>query len=159
MAFAGAPIGGDGSKSSRHVTSASSRICAPTRVVGRTPPSAVRVSCAPAQPHTDATPFVHSKEELERVVQESPLVFCFVHAPWCKACQRIKMNGSFEQATKKFPRVTAVQCDVESSKELKPMLAVRSVPSFVVYREGKRVDHFNAKTLEDLVEQMGDYAA
>lgn len=58
-------------------------------------------------------------------------------AKWCPPCKM--MDPIFESAAARFPGVEFVKANQESVPELFEEYGVRSIPTYLVFREGKEV--------------------
>ena len=78
-----------------------------------------------------------SAEEFDAAVAQGTVLADF-WATWCSSC---KMLGTIlEQAAKEMPEsVTVVKIDVDDAQELAKKLGVATLPTLIVYKDGKAV--------------------
>jgi thioredoxin 2 len=84
-------------------------------------------------------PFVLDAASFDRHVgaTQLPLVVDF-WAPWCGPCKM--MAPAYEQvAARLAPRVQLAKLDTEAEPELAARFGIRSIPTLVVFRNGKEV--------------------
>ena len=76
-------------------------------------------------------------EEFDAAVAQGTVLADF-WASWCSSC---KMLGTIlEQAAKEMPDgVTVVKIDVDSAQELAKKLGVATLPTLILYKDGKAV--------------------
>ena len=78
-----------------------------------------------------------SAEEFDAAVAQGTVLADF-WATWCSSC---KMLGTIlEQAAKEMPEsVTVVKIDVDDAQELAKKLGVATLPTLILYKDGKAV--------------------
>lgn len=75
------------------------------------------------------------------------LVDFFTH--WCGPCKR--MEPVLEEVAKKNPGVSIVKVDVEAVPDLASRFGVRSVPTFILFKDGKLVNNWKGTQLEEVL--------
>jgi len=99
---------------------------------------------------------VQTEEQLNACINNSSFTLVKVSAPWCRACK--SMIRPYEKISREYSEeIQCLEINVEESDALMQSLGIRSLPTFIIYRHGKRIDHFNAKNHESLKEHILDY--
>ena len=86
-----------------------------------------------------AHPLELSAETFERHVQRNDIpVLVDFWAPWCGPC--LAMAPAFEEAAEKLePNVRLAKLNTEEEQMIGGRLGIRSIPTMVLFREGKEV--------------------
>mmetsp|Transcript_29131 Transcript_29131/g.45272 ORF Transcript_29131/g.45272 Transcript_29131/m.45272 type:complete len:106 (+) Transcript_29131:112-429(+) len=98
--------------------------------------------------------YVESLDEFNALVAASTeklLVVDFT-ASWCGPCQMIA--PTFEKMAKEHTDVTFIKVDVDEAEEIAAQAGVRAMPTFMFYKDGKKVADFagaNVSLLKDHV--------
>lgn len=96
-------------------------------------------------------------DELQQLLRtgDHRVLILKVYSRRCRSCMRIARP--FERMASEFkPEVCFVQACAEECADVMRDLGVRSFPTFVVYRDGKRLDHFATSCSETLREHVED---
>jgi len=92
----------------------------------------------------------------ERDVGKKRVVILEVYAHWCRKC--LKMSKEVFRACNQYQNeATFLKMDAKECPDLSKKLGVRGMPTFIVYKDGERIDHFYAGNREDLTEQLEDF--
>ncbi|CAM9583100.1 unnamed protein product, partial [Discosporangium mesarthrocarpum] len=78
------------------------------------------------------------------------LVVVSVYASWCRACKGLQPK--LLKLMKRHPEVLCLKLNKGQHEELAARLGVRGLPTLILYKKGKRIDHFttaNIETIED----------
>jgi len=98
----------------------------------------------------------HSSVDEEGVVRNAhKVVVVMVYGDWCRACMHIKPK--FAQLCKEHPAVLGMRINSGEISSLSKRLGVRGLPTFIVFQNGSRRDHFAVKNKDDLEEHILDY--
>ena len=73
-------------------------------------------------------------------VRGSRLVFVDFWAPWCHPCRA--MAPVIRSLAREYPDVAFGKVDTESEKGLADRFTVRSIPMYLLFRDGKVVERF-----------------
>lgn len=89
----------------------------------------------------DATLTKVTKENfIKEVLQSNSTVIVSITAPWCQPCQQ--MMPIVEKLVQEFPNIKFVTINVDQESELTTALEVTTVPSFIIFYQGKLVTAF-----------------
>uniref|UniRef100_A0A0G4FSW4 Thioredoxin n=1 Tax=Chromera velia CCMP2878 TaxID=1169474 RepID=A0A0G4FSW4_9ALVE len=92
---------------------------------------------------------VSSVEEFRGFKSDAKLCCVDFYAHWCGPCRMMK--AAVEELSSKYPQVAFVRVNVEDMSELSDLEGVTAMPTFVFYKNSKRLDEFtgaSAATLE-----------
>ena len=85
---------------------------------------------------------------------EDPLVLIDFFAAWCPPCK--KVTPSFEKWSREYPKYNFYILDVEN-EELADIIVenkVKALPTFIVYKNGKRIERIKGKQEARLMEYL-----
>lgn len=87
---------------------------------------------------------VHADSEaLQGHIQNDPLVMVDFWATWCAPCRA--MAPMLTRLAGEFPQLRIVKVDADAHKPLLEQYGVRSLPTLLLYRDGKRVEQLLGK--------------
>lgn len=73
------------------------------------------------------------------VIQSSKPVLVDFYASWCRPCQMLR--PVIEELAKEYQsRVKFCKVDIDNNKDLASVHAVMSVPTLMIFKEGKKVE-------------------
>lgn len=74
------------------------------------------------------------------VLEQKGLVFVDFHAQWCGPCKMTE--PIIEQLSDEMKDVSFVKVDVDQNSEVASQYSVFSIPTFIVFKDGKVVNQF-----------------
>ncbi len=80
-------------------------------------------------------------------VAESRLVFVDFWASWCRPCRA--MAPVVRSLAREYPDVAFGKVDTEAEPALAERFGVRSIPTYILFRNGKIVERFPGVTTRD----------
>ncbi|KAF6828658.1 thioredoxin [Colletotrichum musicola] len=101
---------------------------------------------------------IKSPAEFQKLLSSSRIVVADFYADWCGPCKVIA--PLYEQLSSSLSRkdvVTFVKIDVEAHKEIASAYNVTSLPTFMVFREGKTLDKVQGadpRKLQEVVKKL-----
>lgn len=102
--------------------------------------------------HNDRVPELTNGEFLEFVKEGT--VFIDFFAEWCMPC--VMMGPIVDEVSERFKgKIKFGKVNIEENEELARKFGVRSIPNFVVMKDGKVIQQFmGAMSAEDLEEKL-----
>ncbi len=88
-------------------------------------------------------------EKLEDLVKEGNVLVDF-SASWCGPCQMLE--PVLEELASDRSNIKIISVDVDEHEELSRKYGVMSVPTLVVYKDGKMVSRNTGYTTKDVIE-------
>lgn len=77
---------------------------------------------------------------ITEVLHTKSFVILDVFAPWCQPCQQ--MNPIIDKLAQEFPNIKFATINVDEESELAAALEVATVPTFIIFYQGKFVTGF-----------------
>merc|ERR1719502_2192541 len=96
-------------------------------------------------------------EEFDATIKSGQLIVIDFTATWCGPCRFI--GPKFESMSKEFTGATFVKVDVDENQEASTRCKVRCMPTFQLYKDGKKVGQMegaNEAELRKLVTKHGN---
>jgi thioredoxin reductase (NADPH)/thioredoxin 1 len=94
--------------------------------------------------------------EFEKTVSSDGIVFVDFWADWCGPCK--SFAPVFEAAAEKHDDINFAKVDTEAQQELAGALAIRSIPTLMIFRDGiqlfSQAGAMPAPALEDIISQV-----
>lgn len=94
--------------------------------------------------------------EFENTVSSDGIVFVDFWAEWCGPCK--SFAPVFEAAAEKHDDINFTKVDTEAEQELSGALAIRSIPTLMIFRDGvqlfSQAGAMPAAALEDIITQV-----
>jgi thioredoxin 1 len=80
-----------------------------------------------------------NEDNFNKTIKQGKAIVDF-YADWCGPCQMMK--PIFEKVSKEAKGVNFFKVNVDNCAETATLFAVRSIPTVVLFKEGKEVDRF-----------------
>ncbi len=78
------------------------------------------------------------KSSFKKIISGNKPVLIDFYADWCGPCK--SMNPIIKSIAKEFSEsVKVVKINIDKNQQLSHQLGIRSIPSFVLYKDGKKV--------------------
>jgi len=99
---------------------------------------------------------IHSTEEYKEIFDqaEDKLIVVNFYAVWCGPCKTIA--PAFSDYSEQYPQALFLKLDVDEFQEIANEVSLRSLPTFQLYKNGKRVENLEGaekKNLEDAIKK------
>ncbi len=75
-------------------------------------------------------------QDLEREVQNSPMLLVDFYADWCEPCKQMKPE--LLKITRENPHVKLFQIDAEKSENLVVLFKIEEVPTLILFKNGRQ---------------------
>lgn len=96
-------------------------------------------------------------DDLDDILNKNEKVFVDVWATWCMSCK--VMSPIFEDISDKYSNILFVRIEADGDNVVGEKLDVKSIPSFLVFKEGALIDKKTGMmTVDDLEEMVSSYA-
>lgn len=100
---------------------------------------------------------VTSFEEFNAKIRGSPLVVLDCFATWCGPCKRVAPD--FDQMSIEYPKVKFLKADIDKVPDVASFVGANSVPLFVFYLRGQRVNAVSGAKPAEIRKLLDQYAA
>jgi len=81
-----------------------------------------------------------TKDNIEETIKNG-ITLCKFGAPWCSPCrQLVTIIEKLSEDFKDNDSVTIADCDVDNDQELAMKYGIRSIPTTIIFKDGKVVD-------------------
>ncbi len=90
-------------------------------------------------------------EELSEIPSTGKVVIDFF-ATWCGPCKRIA--PVYVELSEKFPSITFLKCDVDEAEEVSNHYGVESLPTFILFNNGKEMKRIEGANLNQLLDNL-----
>ncbi|NCN99273.1 thioredoxin [Candidatus Pacearchaeota archaeon CG10_big_fil_rev_8_21_14_0_10_35_219] len=95
-----------------------------------------------------------NKESFDGFVKKGAVVDFY--ADWCGPCKIMKPH--FEKASESIKDVKFGKVNVDGNQELAQRFQVMSIPTTILFKDGKQVDRHSGALNEDMIKEMVDKA-
>lgn len=96
------------------------------------------------------------KKEFDEIISKKKVVLVDMFATWCGPCQM--MAPFVEEIKKEYEKkenVEVLEIDIDESPDVQTTYSVMSVPTFLIFKDGKVVDTIvGATTKDNLIDKI-----
>ena len=94
---------------------------------------------------------------VSKVINSKGVVLVDFWAPWCGPCQR--QGKILDDLAIREPSLRIVKVDVDKAKSTPTMYRVESIPTLIIFKDGKQVDRWSGcRSAEAIMERIGRYS-
>jgi thioredoxin 1 len=98
---------------------------------------------------------IRTREDLQQELKRKNTVVVKFYAKWCGACSAFKKP--YEDFARRYPSISFLEADVETAKDLSTSAQIQSIPTFIIYRSGVKVQEFAGANVQTLVSMLERY--
>lgn len=111
----------------------------------------------PTAANNNSEPHAYSIQKHNQLLAQNKLLFVDYYAPWCAPCKQ--MMPMIDELTKQYKgKIVIEKVNTDASKEIMQQLAIKGVPYFVLYNNGKPVfTHYGIISKEALQAEFAKY--
>ena len=95
---------------------------------------------------------VAQMSDLNKIMDKHEIVVIDFFASWCGPCKTIAPY--FEELSKRFTSMTFVKCNCEDSPDVSSKFEIRSLPTFVIIKNGEVFDTLLGADKKALLEAL-----
>ena len=103
---------------------------------------------------------VENQDQFNQIIRDAikdNLVVVDFSATWCVPCNKIFPQIQEMSTKTKYTNVIFLQVDIDHNAELAEKCNIRSMPTFIFYKNGVKVSEFSGANLERLEETINRY--
>lgn len=82
---------------------------------------------------------VNTPTELDKILNEHPLVVAEFYNPECPVCQQFQKSHIFEDAARSLPHITFIKVSSVQGKDLHKEYSITHYPTFIYFKDKKQV--------------------
>ena len=97
-------------------------------------------------------PFTQS--QFNNLMKEGKPIIVHVHAPWCSNCKAQNSVLNLEMKSPAYKGVTFLEVDFDTQSDVLKEFNVSMQSTIIVFKQGKEVGRFTAKTKESDIEEL-----
>ena len=97
-------------------------------------------------------PFTQSQFDI--LIKENKPIIVHVHAPWCTNCKAQNSVLNSEMKSPAYKEVTFLEVDFDTQNDVLKEFNVSMQSTIIVFKQGKEVGRFTAKTKESDIEEL-----
>ena len=97
-------------------------------------------------------PFTQS--QFNNLMKEGKPIIVHVHAPWCSNCKAQNSVLNLEMKSPAYKGVTFLEVDFDTQSDVLKEFNVSMQSTIIVFKQGKEVGRFTAKTEESDIEEL-----
>ena len=87
-------------------------------------------------------------------MKEGKSIIVHVHAPWCSNCKAQNSVLNLEMKSPAYKGVTFLEVDFDTQNDVLKEFNVSMQSTIIVFKQGKEVGRFTAKTKESDIEEL-----
>jgi thioredoxin 1 len=95
-----------------------------------------------------------TKSQFDNLMKEGKPIIVHVHAPWCSNCKAQNSVLNVEMKSAAYKGVTFLEVDFDTQNEALRELNVSMQSTILVFKQGREVGRFTAKTKESDIEEL-----
>jgi thioredoxin-like negative regulator of GroEL len=95
-----------------------------------------------------------TKSQFDNLMKEGKPIIVHVHAPWCSNCKAQNSVLNVEMKSPAYKGVTFLEVDFDTQNEALRELNVSMQSTILVFKQGREVGRFTAKTKESDIEEL-----
>lgn len=97
---------------------------------------------------------VNSSDRFSEVISKKSPVLVDAYATWCGPCKTI--SPEIEKLAIRYKDITFIKFDCDEIEELAADLEISSLPTFLLYKNGKIVDRVSGANLPKIQKMLQD---
>ena len=97
-------------------------------------------------------PFTQS--QFDKLIKENKPIIVHVHATWCTNCKAQNSVLNSEMKSPAYKEVTFLEVDFETQSDILKQFNVSMQSTIIVFKQGKEVGRFTAKTKLSDIEEL-----
>lgn len=93
--------------------------------------------------------FVKSSDDFQKYLTSNKYLVANFTASWCGPCQAIKplVDQLYGDPDEKYSKIEVVRVDLDQQREVADKYQITSVPTFIVFEQGKEVDRITGANI------------
>ena len=95
-----------------------------------------------------------TKSQFDNLMKEGKPIIVHVHAPWCSNCKAQNSVLNLEMKSPAYKGVTFLEVDFDTQSDVLKEFNVSMQSTIIVFKQGKEVGRFTAKTKESDIEEL-----
>ena len=95
-----------------------------------------------------------TKSQFDNLMKEGKPIIVHVHAPWCSNCKAQNSVLNVEMKSTAYKGVTFLEVDFDTQNEALRELNVSMQSTILVFKQGREVGRFTARTKESEIEEL-----
>lgn len=88
-----------------------------------------------------------TSDNFTKTVQDNDVTLVDFWAPWCGPCKQ--MTPIVEALSEEMDDVTVGKVNVDENKDLAQKYGVMSIPTFIIFKDGEKVEQFSGSMSKD----------
>ncbi|ORY95050.1 thioredoxin-like protein [Syncephalastrum racemosum] len=98
---------------------------------------------------------IKDAKELEKLITSNKVAFVEFSATWCGPCRMI--GPKFKELAEEYPDFTCIKVDVEDAPDIAREYAITSLPTFIIFVNGRQTGDLTGANLEKLREKFEQF--